>query len=533
MRKFISKEVQINADNYVGHKGELWVSEDNTILRVGNNTTAGGVEIGVGSASGLSNGNAKVSLSPDGTVMFPDGGSLIVPNDIVPDEIFDTPGTYQWTCPDGVTSVSVVCIGGGAGGSDTSGDGSQGGGDSWFMDPSVVAGLGAPGYSNSNGGIGGGYVGDGGGNGGASGNALPGTYPVGGGGAGGYYGDGGKGADYNGSGTAGEGGAGGGGGGEYENTGGGGGGVGLYGLGQSGAPGSFGYYGYPNFIGSGGGGGSGGEAGGPAGQDYGSAGGKYGGGGGSGIGYWEGGGGGGLGWKNDIAVVPGETYTVRVGVGGTALNVDNGNAGNGGHGAVRIIWGGSSENQFSFPVNAGYALTLDRNGITFPLGGTIATNIVELQNIGPVPTVDIRPYSLDPNQRLRIYPTVAEGNHIHLTSGNLAVTDIFLGDDNQYVRTGADGNVAVGVNGGEVWGGNAWVFGKDGTLHLPANNVGALAFNGQLFKIVTAPSTSKGAAGDIAGTVAFNSSYFYYCTTSYTNGVADIWKRTAWSNDTW
>lgn len=49
---------------------------------------------------------------------------------------------------------------------------------------------------------------------------------------------------------------------------------------------------------------------------------------------------------------------------------------------------------------------------------------------------------------------------------------------------------------------------------------------------VTAPTASIGASGDRAGTVAFDSSYMYYCTADY-DGVANIWKRVAWSSDTW
>ena len=47
------------------------------------------------------------------------------------------------------------------------------------------------------------------------------------------------------------------------------------------------------------------------------------------------------------------------------------------------------------------------------------------------------------------------------------------------------------------------------------------------------PTTSNGASGDTLGTVAFDGSYIYYCTATYTDGVADIWKRVAWSADTW
>ena len=47
------------------------------------------------------------------------------------------------------------------------------------------------------------------------------------------------------------------------------------------------------------------------------------------------------------------------------------------------------------------------------------------------------------------------------------------------------------------------------------------------------PTTSKGKAGDEAGSVVFDGTYIYYCTTDYTDGIADIWKRVQWSNDTW
>ena len=46
------------------------------------------------------------------------------------ESVYVVPGTYSWTCPDGVTSVSVVCIGAGGGGGsqDTGFDKSGGGG---------------------------------------------------------------------------------------------------------------------------------------------------------------------------------------------------------------------------------------------------------------------------------------------------------------------------------------------------------------------------------------------------------------------
>ena len=49
--------------------------------------------------------------------------------------------------------------------------------------------------------------------------------------------------------------------------------------------------------------------------------------------------------------------------------------------------------------------------------------------------------------------------------------------------------------------------------------------------IKPAPSTAKGIAGDRQGDVRFDNNYVYYCTANWTNGVADIWKRselTSW-----
>lgn len=253
---------------------------------------------------------------------------------------FTTAGTYSWTAPSGVTSVSVVCVGGGgAGGTGTVATGGGGGGLGWkdtiavtpgqsytvvvgaggttaganggnsyFINTSTVAGYGgAGGYSSgqsSGGGVGGGYVGTGGGNGGQGGGCQ--DYQSssdqtpesgGGGGAGGYSGPGGKGAGYTNTlaGSTGSGGSGGGGGSPSSyDAGRGGGGVGIYGAGATGAGGS----------GSGptyrGGGGSGGTPATNSTDSY-----FYGG------GY---GGGGGGAWRS-------------------------GGFGAGGGGAVRIIWG--------------------------------------------------------------------------------------------------------------------------------------------------------------------------------------------------
>jgi collagen type VII alpha len=245
-------------------------------------------------------GNSSVTILTSST--------LVTPGQIA----YTAPGVYSWTCPTGVTSVSVVCIGGGGGGNE--GSAGAGGGLGWknniAVTPgnsySVVVGAGGAGSSTSgndgdlssfnggtvigyggqsvhaNGALGGSYVGDGGGNGGDS--------YWGGGGAGGYNG---KGGSTNGSSSvppvSGSGAGGSAGDGLF--PGGGGGGVGILGLGVTGVNGADGST-------NGGGAGSGGSAGGSCGA---CPGGAYGGGGGG--------------------------------------NGGSGVGGNGAGGAVRIIWG--------------------------------------------------------------------------------------------------------------------------------------------------------------------------------------------------
>jgi len=289
-------------------------------------------------------------------------------NVILSENSYTTAGTYSWVAPAGVTSVSVVCVGpGGAGsvGGSNNGYATGGGGGglgyknnisvtpgqsytvvvgtvtygsgnpaatgeayalyngnalagnataSYFINTSTV--MGGPGGRGEifASGVGGAYVGDGGGNGGNGGtwaNLTSSSFS--GGGAGGYSGNGGNGGatlgSYGGSGQSGSngtgGGGGGGGGGGYY-TAGSGGGVGLNGQGSKGSGGaSNSNYGGP------GGGGSGGSS---ASTGFGTSG---------------------------IFAGPGGVY----GGGGAGVNAraasTSGRSWNPGGGAVRIIWANS------------------------------------------------------------------------------------------------------------------------------------------------------------------------------------------------
>ena len=217
-------------------------------------------------------------------------------------QAYTTPGTYSWVAPAGVTSVSVVAVGGGGWcvyGNYRGGGGGLGYTNNIAVTPgssySVVVGAKATaqfgGYSsfNSNArpcagpggppGYRGGYTGDGGGFGGFS--------CLGGGGAGGYSGNGGKGGTGP---TAGSGGGGGGGGAggyflcgccAYTSPAGAGGGVGLLGQGANGAAGACrcGQLNASGGTGGAGSGGSGSSYGGGGGYSFGGGSGNTGGGG--------------------------------------------------------------------------------------------------------------------------------------------------------------------------------------------------------------------------------------------------------------
>ena len=212
----------------------------------------------------------------DGTPTYHVYGELLQTATPYGEATYTVPGTYLWTAPVGVTSVSAVCVGGGGGGGNsTSGGGGGGGGglgyknaisvtpgttytvvvgaagvsgglsaiagtaggDSYFVSAATVRGGGGSGGAvTSSNAAGGTFTGDGGGNGGAGG-ATGGLYGGGGGGAGGYSGAGGQGGDANvnvGLRAASGAGGGGGGAGGTGDTAGSGGGVGLLGSGANG-----------------------------------------------------------------------------------------------------------------------------------------------------------------------------------------------------------------------------------------------------------------------------------------------------------
>lgn len=105
--------------------------------------------------------------------------------------------------------------------------------------------------------------------------------------------------------------------------------------------------------------------------------------------------------------------------------------------------------------------------LILPQGGTISEGSIPNTNLTGK-TIKLTPYGgTNTNQQLLVYPTGGPGpdyNHLHLTSGNLAVTELFLGNDDQYVKLGTSGNVVIGTNSNN----KNWTFDTTGKLTIPS-----------------------------------------------------------------
>ena len=102
--------------------------------------------------------------------------------------------------------------------------------------------------------------------------------------------------------------------------------------------------------------------------------------------------------------------------------------------------------------------------LTLPHGSTI-TDTASAPGWNNGQAVEIKPGGgSNVNQLLKIYPTVPspDGNHIHITSGDLSVTDLFLGNDDQFVQIATDGKVCIGTSTSHIW-----TFGADGNTTMP------------------------------------------------------------------
>jgi len=93
--------------------------------------------------------------------------------------------------------------------------------------------------------------------------------------------------------------------------------------------------------------------------------------------------------------------------------------------------------------------------LTLPSGGEITSNQITNEVFGTTTTsLTLVPGgATEAGQRLEIYATIGgEGNHLHLTAGELP-TELYLGNDSQYVKLGSTGEIEISAqNGLTLWG---------------------------------------------------------------------------------
>jgi hypothetical protein len=142
-------------------------------------------------------------------------------------------------------------------------------------------------------------------------------------------------------------------------------------------------------------------------------------------------------------------------------------------------------------------VSLGSNGeLTLPNGGII------FDNDGPGGGwLSISPANAGLGQALVIYPTQQDGNHVHLTSdGN--DTDLYLGNDDQYVKVDHSGTVVVGTYSTATTT-STWTFGTDGDLTLPEDGIIQVVGNDALAQLRWVPT--GGYTGSTATAIQANS----------------------------
>lgn len=114
-----------------------------------------------------------------------------------------------------------------------------------------------------------------------------------------------------------------------------------------------------------------------------------------------------------------------------------------------------------------------------------------------------------PTQLLEATTKKYVDNKIQVLQSNLAVKQLIIDDLSQQLTAKAD---------------RSSVYTK-GEIDATVLNITS--------KVVTAPATANGKAGDSTGMVAFDSNFMYYCNADYTDGVSPIWQRSALVGASW
>ena len=190
---------------------------------------------------------------------------------------------------------------------------------------------------------------------------------------------------------------------------------------------------------------------------------------------------------------------------------------------------GSSNGDLQLIAGLGRSIVFTKDGVSTDLS-VLATQGYVTSQISNL--IDNAPGALDTLNELAI----ALGNDANFST---TITNILSDKANSadvYTSTEVDTLLSDKANSADVYTSTE----VDTLLSDKANSADVytqteidLALQSKQTAFVTAPTSSIGAEGDIAGQIAFSSSHIYYCTADFTDGLTDIWARTPLTLESW
>lgn len=164
--------------------------------------------------------------------------------------------------------------------------------------------------------------------------------------------------------------------------------------------------------------------------------------------------------------------------------------------------------EFSGGITTG-SVALPNGGIIeeSSISGTVSATTIALKPAG----------GSDADQQLLVYPTAAgDLNHLHLTSGNLFNTELFLGNDDFYVKLANTGNIVVNTN--DNTGNSAqWTFAADKSMTMPESG----SINGEEMTLVGIGNINFEVAGSQQWAFSTNGALVAANTTAEFLGTSD------------
>ena len=192
-----------------------------------------------------------------------------------------------------------------------------------------------------------------------------------------------------------------------------------------------------------------------------------------------------LSWGDDVRGSITDVISEGFQTGNLIIDSSNGSASASVNRDIRLIShgpGGGTSNPHEWAFDSTGNLTLPNDSVI----GEVTVNSEYGILLTPSPIS-----GANPDMAVKIYPTFNDDDHIHITAGNPSTVDLFLGDDDQYVKIEADGgNIVISADDDlDI----KWTFGTNGKL----SKLGGVTLTaGGDFNICTINDAGSGYTGD-------------------------------------